>query len=178
MGYSCFFLALCFFFFARARVHWFARWTRTRNREINHCALIYYPGQKKEPSSRFAARRTLFHVWYHARSRAISAGQKSRTVADRTLPCADRLWSSMISHVEQRSSRRESRRWLFFLARVVHYLHAHCHDQQPAAEQCRSACTMYDPLPERLQVRKPSPCSSCPAWPCRRGPLRGLTSIL
>ena len=28
---------VCMFFFARA--HWFARWTRTRNREINHCAL-------------------------------------------------------------------------------------------------------------------------------------------
>ena len=79
----------------------------------------YYPGQKKEPSSRFAARKTLFHVWYHARSQAISAGQKSRTVADRTLPCADRLWSSMISHVEQRSSRRESQGWFFFLSRVV-----------------------------------------------------------
>ena len=77
--------------------------------------------KKKEPSSRIAARRTLFHVWYHARSRAISAGQKSRTVADRTLPCADRLWSSMISHVEQRSSRRKSQGWFFFLARVVRY---------------------------------------------------------
>ena len=38
----------------------------------------------------------------------------------RLLPCADRAWSSMISHVEQRSSRRESRGWFFFLARVVH----------------------------------------------------------
>ena len=46
----------------------------------------YYPGQKKEPSSRFAARRTLFRGWYHASSGAISAGQKSRTVADRTCP--------------------------------------------------------------------------------------------
>ena len=35
-GYSFFFLGL----FILARVHWFARWTRTRNREINHCALI------------------------------------------------------------------------------------------------------------------------------------------
>ena len=32
----------------------------------------------------------------------------------RLLPCADRTWSSMISHVEQRSSRRESRGWFFF----------------------------------------------------------------
>ena len=29
----------------------------------------------------------------------------------------------MISHVEQRSSRRESRGWFFFLARVVEYAH-------------------------------------------------------
>ena len=34
----------------------------------------------------------------------------------RLLPCADRAWSSMISHVEQRSSRHESRwRFLFFV---------------------------------------------------------------
>ena len=32
----------------------------------------------------------------------------------RLLPCADRAWSSMISHVEQCSSRRESRGWFFF----------------------------------------------------------------
>ena len=70
--------------------------------------------KKKEPSSRFAARRTLFHVWYHAQSHAISAEQKSRTVADLTMPCADRWWSSMISHVEQHSSRRQSRGWFFF----------------------------------------------------------------
>ena len=37
----------------------------------------------------------------------------------RLLPCADRAWLSMISHVEQRSSRRESRGWFFFLSRVV-----------------------------------------------------------
>ena len=37
----------------------------------------------------------------------------------RLLPCADRAWSSLISHVEQRSTRRESRGWFFFLARVV-----------------------------------------------------------
>ena len=38
--------------------------------------------KKIEPSPRFMARRTLFRVCYHARSRAISAGQKSHTVAD------------------------------------------------------------------------------------------------
>ena len=39
----------------------------------------------------------------------------------RLLPCADRAWSSMISHVEQRSSRRQSRGWFFFLSRVVEF---------------------------------------------------------
>ena len=51
--------------------------------------------KKKELSSRSEARRTLFHVWYHARWRAISAGQKSRRVADRTcaaLIACDRTW--------------------------------------------------------------------------------------
>ena len=43
MGIHVFFGALFFFF--RARVHWFARWTRTRNREINHCALIFWIGK-------------------------------------------------------------------------------------------------------------------------------------
>ena len=39
--------------------------------------------KKKEPSSRFEARRTLFHVGYHARSAGISAGQvRSATVRD------------------------------------------------------------------------------------------------
>ena len=75
--------------------------------------------KKKEPSSRFAARRTLFHVWYHARSQAISAGQKSRTVADRTLPAliaCDRAWYHTWNSVLLAA---ESRRWFFFLARVV-----------------------------------------------------------
>ena len=55
----------------------------------------YYPGQKKNHPRGFAARRTLFHMWYHARSGAISAGQKSQTVADRTCPALiapDRAW--------------------------------------------------------------------------------------
>ena len=53
------------------------------------------PWPKKEPSSRFAARRTLFHVWYHARSGAISAGQvRSATVRDfcPALIAPDRAW--------------------------------------------------------------------------------------
>ena len=71
---------------------------------------IYYPGQKKEPFSRFVARRPLFHVWYHA-PRAISAGQKSQI-----LDLAMR-WSFVNKHyhkIEQRSSRRESWVWFFF----------------------------------------------------------------
>ena len=93
--------ALLLMFLAKQSFTATSRWTA--------CTTL----DEKEPSSRFAARRTLFHVWYHARSRAISAGQKLPTVADRTLPCTDRSWSS-ISHVEQRSSRRESRGWFFF----------------------------------------------------------------
>ena len=55
---------------------------------------LYYHGQKKKESSpRFATTITLFHMWYHARSRAISAGQKSQMA----LPCADCSWSSLIS---------------------------------------------------------------------------------
>ena len=55
---------------------------------------------------------------------SIRRDQRRAKVADSRgsdLPCADRAWSSMISHVhvEQRSSRRESRWWFFFLARVV-----------------------------------------------------------
>ena len=51
--------------------------------------------KKKEPSLRFAARRTLFQVWYHARSGAISAGQtRSATVRDfcPALIAPDRAW--------------------------------------------------------------------------------------
>ena len=75
-----------------------------------------YPGQKKEPSSRFAARKTLFHVWYHARSGAISAGQvRSATVHD--------FCPALIEHDITRGtaffSPRISRMVLFFLSRVV-----------------------------------------------------------
>ena len=48
---------------------------------------------------------------------SIRRDQRRAKVADSRgsdLPCADRAWSSMISHVEQRSSRRESRWWFFF----------------------------------------------------------------
>ena len=59
----------------------------------------------------------------HVISCSIRRDQRRAKVADSRgsdLPCADRAWSSMISHVEQRSSRRESQWWfLFFLSRVV-----------------------------------------------------------
>ena len=50
--------------------------------------------KKKEPSLRFGERRTLFHVWYHARWHTISAGQKSRTFADDFAL----HWSCVIEH--------------------------------------------------------------------------------
>ena len=53
---------------------------------------------------------------------SIRRDQRRAKVADSRgsdLRCADRACSSMISHVEQRSFRRESRWWFFFLARVV-----------------------------------------------------------
>ena len=75
--------------------------------------------KKKEPSSRFAARRTLFHVWYHARSGATSAGQQSRTVADRTCPpliAADRAWYHTWNSVLLAANLEDGS---FFLSRVV-----------------------------------------------------------
>ena len=65
------------------------------SRRVDWVEVFYYPGQKKEPSSRFAARRTLFHVWYHTRSGAMSAGQvRSATVRDfcPALIAPDRAW--------------------------------------------------------------------------------------
>ena len=102
----CFFLRLPFAFVYRPVNFKRGRPCEREKRILLTCAGLdlnrevmerhnYYPGQKKEPSSRFAARRTLFHVWYHARSGAISAGQKSRTVADQTCPsliAPDRAW--------------------------------------------------------------------------------------
>ena len=74
----------------------------------------YYPGQKK---------RTIIEIRgeKNAVPRVISCSikrnqRRASPIRDcpRLLPCADRAWSSMISHVEQRSSRRESRGWFFF----------------------------------------------------------------
>ena len=75
---------------------------------------FYYSGQKK---------RTILEIRLekNAVPRVISClirrDQRRVKVADSRgsrLPCADRAWSSMISHVEQRSSRCESRWWFFF----------------------------------------------------------------
>ena len=89
------------------------------SRPVHLKVHTYYPGQKKEPSSRFAARRTLFHVWYHARSGAISAGQKSQTVVDRTCPALiapDRAWYHTWNSVLLAANLDDGS---FFLSRVV-----------------------------------------------------------
>ena len=74
----------------------------------------YYPGQKK---------RTIIEIRgeKNAVPRVISCSirrdqRRASPIRDcpRLLPCADRAWSSMISHVEQRSFRCESRGWFFF----------------------------------------------------------------
>ena len=77
----------------------------------------YYPGQKKRTIIEIRGKK-------NAVPRVISCSirrdqHRASSIRDcpRLLPCADRAWSSMISHVEQRSSRRESRGWFFFLSR-------------------------------------------------------------
>ena len=75
--------------------------------------------KKKEPSSRFAARRTLFHVWYHARSGAISAGQvRSATVRDfcPALIAPDRAWYHTWNSVLLAANLEDGS---FFLSKVV-----------------------------------------------------------
>ena len=74
----------------------------------------------KKPSSRFAARRTLFHVWYHARSGAISAGQvRSATLRDfcPALIAPDRAWYHTWNSVLLAANLEDGS---FFLSRVVH----------------------------------------------------------
>ena len=80
-------------------------WTATKN-----CANydIFAQGP-------FAARRTLTSCLLRRDQRRASPIRD----CPRLLPCADCAWSSMTSHVEQRSSRHESRGWFFFLCRVV-----------------------------------------------------------
>ena len=84
--------------------------------------LLPWPKKKNHdqlPSSRFAARRTLFHVWYHARSGAISAGQvRSATVRDfcPALIAPDRAWYHTWNSVLLAANLEDGS---FFLARVV-----------------------------------------------------------
>ena len=73
------------------------KWPKTQIKGVLplFLARVVLPWPKKEPWSRFAAGRTLFHVWFHARSGAISAGQTpSATVRDfcSALIAPDRAW--------------------------------------------------------------------------------------
>ena len=90
--------------------------------------------KKKEPSPRFAARRTLFD---HVISCSITRDQrraKSR-MSQMTLPCADRSRSSMISQDRTAFfSPRISGMVLFFLSRVVDvHVHVHAHGARVSA---------------------------------------------
>ena len=71
----------------------------------------HYPGQKKEPSPRFAARRTLFDLDIMLDDARSAQGKVIRDCPQLS-PCADRAWYHTM---EQRSSHRESRRWFFFV---------------------------------------------------------------
>ena len=108
----------CLNFFDR-RVRLRSQWHAGLDRYKSTRTLLLLPWPKK---------RTILEIRgeKNAVPRVISCSirrdQRRAKVADSRgsdLPCADRAWSSMISHVEQRSSRRESRWWFFFLARVV-----------------------------------------------------------
>ena len=105
--------------------------------------------KKKEPSSRFAARRTLFHVWYHARSGAISAGQKSRAVADRTCPALiapDQAWYHTWNSVLLAANLDDGS---FFLARVVDLLRR-VQSIRPFSHAWRYSCSRFNcPRPSR-----------------------------
>ena len=86
------------------------------------CNYNYYPGQKKRTILEIRGKKNAVP---RVISCSIRRNQRRAKVADgrgSNLPCADRAWSSMISHVEQRSSRCESRWWFFFLSRVVLHL--------------------------------------------------------
>ena len=103
----------------------------TRESDLDNTFVFipfYYPGQKK---------RTILEIRgeKNAVPRVISCSirrdqRRASPIRDcpRLLPCADRAWSNMISHVEQRSSRRESRWWFFFLSRVVVRVRRPCWD--------------------------------------------------
>ena len=97
--------------------------TRLNARQLQVYMIYYNPGQRKDPSSRFAARRTLFHVWYHARSGVISPGQvRSATVRDfcPALIAPDRAWYHTWNSVLLAANLEDSS---FFLSRVVDSMH-------------------------------------------------------
>ena len=75
---------------------------------------IYYPGQKKKNHPRDSR---LKNAVPRVKSCSIRRDRRRAKVTDSRgsdLPCADCAWSSMMSHVEQRSSRCESRWWFYF----------------------------------------------------------------
>ena len=74
------------------------------------CVLL--PWIKKEPCPRFAARRTLFDLVKMLDHKRSAQGKVRSATIRNFCPALDR--SIMISHVEQRSSHRESRGWFLF----------------------------------------------------------------
>ena len=90
-----------------------------KNANITHTICQVLPGTKKRTILEIRGEKNAVPCVI---SCSIRRDQRRAKVADRRgsdLPSADRAWPSMIAHVEQRSSRRESRWWFFFLSRVV-----------------------------------------------------------
>ena len=95
----------------------------------------------------------------------------------RLLPCADRAWLSLISHVEQRSSHRESRGWFFFLSRAVDYHQTKTLNNADNFFLSKSLSTRLGTKPRGTQVcpcntytpRAPSACASKPLYPQNGG---------
>ena len=80
----------------------------------------YYPEQEKEPSPRFAARRTLFDLVISCSITHDQRRAKSSATVRNFRPVLIVRHRAWYHTMEQRSSRRESRRWFFFfLSRVV-----------------------------------------------------------
>ena len=85
---------------------------------------MHYPGQKKRTIIEIRGEKNAVPRVISCSIRRDQPRASPSRDCPRLLPCADRAWSNMISHVEQRSSRRESRWWFFFfLSRVVFALH-------------------------------------------------------
>ena len=125
--------------------HW-KKWTCLQHLEkLQHqkCCTIWPSGSRLLP---WPKKRTIIEIRgeKNAVPRVISCSirrdqRRASPIRDcpRLLPCADRAWSSMISHVEQRSSRHESRGWFFFLARVLDR-QKHACSFCAVSEPCRS----------------------------------------